>query len=147
MMAAFGRRRARPEDFDLLRRLHRAGMKVHVAALWGWDEAYQESYLRRGYDPARMEVLVRDGLEIGMVQISRAPGCIRLDNILIDPAAQRQGIGSAVIAALVAEAAQSGAELRLSVLRPNPARALYGRLGFVVEKEDDLRIGMVHRAA
>ena len=82
-----------------------------------------------------------------MVRISRSPGSIRLDLILIDPLAQRQGIGSEVVGDLIHEARAAGAELSLSVLRPNPAKSFYERLGFITVKEDDLRFEMIYRPA
>ncbi|HEY3889196.1 MAG TPA: GNAT family N-acetyltransferase, partial [Caulobacteraceae bacterium] len=144
-MIAFTYRPARDADFDLLRRLHRAGMHAHVTALWGWDEAAQERLLRERFEPERLSVIVSEGRDVGMLQVSRAPGAIRLDNLLIDPAWQGCGIGSAILRELTAEAAATGAALTLSVLKPNPAKALYERMGFAVTGEDDFRYAMAYR--
>lgn len=54
------------------------------------------------------------------------------DGIAVAPAARGQGVGSALVAALIAEARRRGhAEIRLDVVAGNHrARALYERLGF-----------------
>ena len=51
------------------------------------------------------------------------------------PAYQGRGIGTALIMALVTEANQQRVPLTLQVLKVNPARRLYERLGFVVRDE------------
>lgn len=56
-----------------------------------------------------------------------------------DPTQQGRGLGSRIIRDLLAEADQAKASIRLTVLRPNPAKKLYERLGFVVVSEDEFR--------
>ncbi|MCC9648213.1 GNAT family N-acetyltransferase [Rubrivivax sp. JA1029] len=51
------------------------------------------------------------------------------------PAYRRAGIGSRLIAEVLAEARDQGARVSLSVLKSNPARSLYERLGFTVTAE------------
>jgi ribosomal protein S18 acetylase RimI-like enzyme len=138
-----GDRPVTQEDFALLQRLHREGMKPYVEELWGWDEREQEQILRKRFDPARLRVLRMDGHDVGILQVTRGAGLMRLDNILIDPAWRRRGIGRSVLDALTAEATARGAALTLSVVRPNPAKALYARAGFVVVSEDEFRFIMV----
>jgi len=49
---------------------------------------------------------------------------------------QRQGIGSRVIRAVIDEATRERKAVTLSVVKINPARRLYERLGFSVTHED-----------
>lgn len=60
-----------------------------------------------------------------------------LVQIQIAPAWQGAGIGSHLVRALLEQARQAGAVVRLSVLKANPARQLYERLGFAVVAELD----------
>jgi ribosomal protein S18 acetylase RimI-like enzyme len=145
MTVVFAYRDASAADFAFLQRLHRAGMKSHVAQIWGWDEEAQERLLRERFDPKLLSVIRCGGEDVGILQVTRSPGAIRLEQILIDPTHQRRGIGTAILGALVAEAAAGGASLSLSVLEPNPAKALYERVGFVVVGTDDIRYEMVYR--
>ena len=50
-------------------------------------------------------------------------------------------------AGLLAEAKRIGAAVKLSVLKSNPARSLYQRLGFVIVGENDQSLLMVCNAA
>ena len=53
------------------------------------------------------------------------------------PAYRRQGIGSALLTALIAQARQQGViALSLSVAKANPAQFLYQKLGFVPVRDD-----------
>ena len=61
-----------------------------------------------------------------------------LDGIQLLPEVQGRGIGTAIIEALKAEAAETGATVELGVEKDNPnARRLYHRLGFVEIGETD----------
>lgn len=61
------------------------------------------------------------------------PGVFQMDGIFVDERARGQGVGSALLAAIRAEAERSGAgEVQLDVIDSNPrAKALYERVGFV----------------
>lgn len=63
-----------------------------------------------------------------------------LDGICVVPAARSIGIGSALMAAICDEGRMRGyAHVRLDVIDTNwRARALYERLGFAIEKTDDI---------
>jgi GNAT superfamily N-acetyltransferase len=52
--------------------------------------------------------------------------------LFILPAHQGQGVGRHLVENLIAEAAHAGLPIRLRVLRVNPARLFYEKLGFVV---------------
>ena len=53
-----------------------------------------------------------------------------IEQFQVTPAHQGRGLGTTVLRALIADARRSGALLRLSVLKQNPAARLYARLGF-----------------
>jgi ribosomal protein S18 acetylase RimI-like enzyme len=73
-----------------------------------------------------------------VLDVSRPLGEIFLATIEIAPEWQRQGIGSAVIRNLQAEADSKGLPLRLQVLKANTsARRLYQRLGFQAAGETE----------
>ena len=62
----------------------------------------------------------------------------RLTFLQIAPALQGQGLGAALLRQLQDEAAAAGVGLALGVLKRNPAQALYRRLGFVDDGENEL---------
>jgi ribosomal protein S18 acetylase RimI-like enzyme len=58
-----------------------------------------------------------------------------LVQIQIVPEKQGRGFGSTILEKLLADAVQANVPVSLSVLKANPARHLYERLGFRIVKE------------
>lgn len=77
--------------------------------------------------------VTRDGLDWHVVQLQ------------LLPALQSRGIGRRLLEGVIADARSAGACLRLQVLRANPARRLYERLGFVVTSEGEHEYSMLLR--
>lgn len=142
-------RPATQEDGPFLYQLVKATLREYVEPLWGWDEEWQRTYFWAHFDPdhepARREIIVRDGEDVGVLTVEERPDEILLSQIYILPAHQGQGIGTALIRSALQRGAALGLPVRLRVLRGNPARRLYERLGFVVTEETDTRIYMEAR--
>lgn len=123
-------RPATPGDRAFRWRLLVDTMRPHIEATWGWDEADQ----RRRFDAAGAltdrHVLELQGEAIGLLHVEFDARPVRLLNLQIAPAHQRQGHGAAVITAVIGRAGV--APVGLQVLKANPARRLYERLGFEV---------------
>jgi ribosomal protein S18 acetylase RimI-like enzyme len=84
-----------------------------------------------------------DGEDAGVLQVESYVDEIFLALILIAPAFQGQGLGTAVICDVQAQARAAGLPLTLQVLKANPrARRLYERLGFEVVEEREERYVM-----
>jgi ribosomal protein S18 acetylase RimI-like enzyme len=128
-------RPATEADHDFLYRLHTATMKEYVTTLWGWDEAAQQRMFRERFNPALRQVIVVDGQDAGALEVHWGEAEAFISNILIAPEFQRRGIGRAILKDILDEATARGLPVTLRVLRPNPARGLYERLGFVVTEE------------
>jgi ribosomal protein S18 acetylase RimI-like enzyme len=142
---AYDLRAATGEDRAFLYRLHVAALKEYVERTWGWDDADQAARFERRFDPQAYQVVVVGGRDIGAIQVERRDREIALNNIQVLPAFQGRGIGTAVICDLQAEARARGAVLSLQVLKVNPARKLYERLGFVVVGETATHYQMIAR--
>ena len=124
-------RAATTDDADFLYHLHRAAMQAYVVHTWGrWDEAWQWQRFRQHFDPSACQIVVLHGQDIGAIRVARRAADIDLSSIELLPAYQGQGIGTQLITTLIAEAHQAGIPLTLQVLKVNPARRLYERLGF-----------------
>jgi ribosomal protein S18 acetylase RimI-like enzyme len=99
------------------------------------------SFFREKVAFADVLVATVGGEVAGYVRLARATPLRAGDHVLtiaglaVDPALQRQGVGSALLDAAAAEAGRRGARrLTLHVLASNEAaRRLYQRAGFVVE--------------
>jgi len=128
-------RRATQADYAFSYQLHRATMKDYVAQTWGWDEAVQELMFKDRFDPGRSSIIVVDGRDVGILSMERRIDTLFLANLQILPEEQGKGLGTAIIKAILARAYDEGISVSLQVLKFNPARHLYERLGFVVSGE------------
>jgi ribosomal protein S18 acetylase RimI-like enzyme len=121
------------DDIATLYEIHRAASQKNVAKTWGqWDEPWQRDYFHQHFDCAHRQVIELDQRPIGFLDVAYHADQVFLAAIEIDPADQRQGIGTTLIRDILANAAALRLPVRLQVLKVNDrARALYERLGFV----------------
>jgi ribosomal protein S18 acetylase RimI-like enzyme len=125
-------RAARQEDAGFLYGLLKATMQEYVAQIWGWEEAWQQAYFQEHFDPSQERIVVLEGEDIGVLAIEEREDELFLAKISILPEYQGQGIGTQLIGSLLDRAFGRGLPVTLQVLKGNPARRLYERLGFVV---------------
>ena len=130
-------RPATQEDHDFLWWLHCATMRPYVEKTWGWDEQWQAQHFRDRFDPATGEIIEGDGVPIGCISVERQKDRVFLSVIKIAPEYQSRGIGTKLVRALLNEADSRGVPVELQVLKVNPARRLYERLGFAVVGETE----------
>jgi GNAT superfamily N-acetyltransferase len=128
-----------PQDRDFLWELHRTTMKGYVEGLWGWDEAQQKRLFDDWFKSTKGQIITVDGESVGRLEITIRDADVLLDTIEIAPKMQRSGLGSEIIRQTLAKARAMRLPLILSVLRSNPAKVLYERLGFVVTSADGER--------
>jgi ribosomal protein S18 acetylase RimI-like enzyme len=131
MTVRFELRAATAADREPLYQLHRATMRDVVERTWGWDEAWQRAHFESRFAPAALSLLVVDGRAVGMIALQERPAELYVAALEIEPAMQGRGLGTAVMEAVVAQAAARGVPATLQVLELNEgARRLYERLGF-----------------
>ena len=117
--------------------LYEAAMRGHIEAIWGWDPAWQAADFNQAYALLPTYLIERDGAPCGYLQLALRPDDVYLRMVIVAPAARSQGIGAAVLAALVARAAQSGRTVCLRVFRINQAAyRFYQRTGWRLEWAD-----------
>ncbi len=135
---AFSVRPAVPADVPALLRLKRQLAIAENAAFV--LRATVQDWLRDGFGPqARFTAFVAEqaGAVVGMVTASERyytswAGCtLYIQDVYVEPARRDRGIGAALIGCVAALALERGHPLvELTVREDNPARRLYGRLGF-----------------
>jgi GNAT superfamily N-acetyltransferase len=64
------------------------------------------------------------------------------DQIYVAPSMQRKGIGSGVIQTVLQLGRKKSKPVTLGVMKINPARALYERLGFRITHADEYKVYM-----
>ena len=133
-------------DLAFLLRVYSATRLEEVSSL-GWTPEQQNAFLkmqfelrRRAYDAAypgaEPSVVLEGGIAVGSILVFRSDSQIRLVDIALLPECRSRGIGTKLIADLLAEAARARLPLRLNVLSASPAALLYKRLGFHVRAEN-----------
>jgi ribosomal protein S18 acetylase RimI-like enzyme len=96
---------------------------------------------RAAYPRARLEIITVDATPVGRLATDRATDALHLIDIAVVPERRGQGIGGAILRALMDEAAAAGTPVTLQVDRDNlAAQRLYQRLGFVATAQNDTRL-------
>ncbi len=139
-------RPARKDESAALYAIHRAAMERYVAETWGaWDDAFQQRFWESHWPPDRQAIEV-DGALAGFLEVEERPESLWVGNLELDPRFHGQGIGSAILHEVQREAAPRGLGVTHQVLKVNPARRLYERLGFCETGADDTHYQMAWEA-
>ena len=138
----FSTRQATAEDREFLWQLQRRALGPYVARVYGWDDADQRRRFDANFDPASNRIIVDAGRDVGVLRTGEGPVEVWIANIQLLPEHQRRGIGSAAIRAVLADAHRRGLPVALQVLKVNPARRLYERLGFTTVGETETHYRM-----
>ena len=128
-------------DFEACRRTYFAEMDW-VNERLGLKRDDQESMFRKLWDPAQVCIIQADGIEVGWLQTVVSKSEHMLGQIFVDAPFQRRGIGTEVLRRIIDEASRRRLPVRLAVVKFNPSRRLYERLGFRVTHEDERKVYM-----
>lgn len=133
---------ATKKDYDFLYGLHCKTMHDYIEATWGWDEDWQQNHFKDSFQPEANQIIILNGKEIGRVEVDYKEFGIHIGNIQISPNSQNKGIGSRIILDIIRQAQLKNNPVTLQVLKVNPARCFYERLGFVIVDEDEAHFKM-----
>ncbi|KQV32312.1 hypothetical protein ASC97_01575 [Rhizobium sp. Root1203] len=111
--------------------LEEACMREYAVALWGSWSPHLNA--RNSIDDC--QIIANDGHDVGCVTVEKHSDHLWLDELFIEPAFQRRGIGSKILWSVIADAEGLETPLRLSVLTTNPALDFYLRHGFRIHQE------------
>ena len=117
-------------------------LRADLERVGRFDPDRRARRLRASFDKGGLRVILRAGAVLGCAQAVRHTDHLEITSVYLEPSAQGQGLGRAVIAALRAEA--PGLEARIEVLQGSPARAFWERLGFVVTGQAGVDWHMAH---
>lgn len=153
---ALALRPATPEDRDLLLRVY-AGTRAEELARTGWDEPTcagfvamqfqaQDRHYRAHFPDAECSLIYSsvqgEPVPAGRLWVDRRPRSVHVLDIALLPEFRGQGLGTACLRRLMAEAAARQAPLTVKVEFFNPARRWYERLGFVPQGEHGMHVQM-----
>jgi GNAT superfamily N-acetyltransferase len=133
-------RPGKQEDESFLYSCYQRTMRGYIDQTWGWDEKFQRMSFIEHLSWQRFQVITIGHVATGGACIAESRSSIDLEMMFIDPRSQRKGIGSEFLTDLLGRARKECRIVRLRVLKVNPAKALYQRLGFVKVSEDPATI-------
>jgi ribosomal protein S18 acetylase RimI-like enzyme len=139
----FQLRRAGGEDFQFAWSLYRDLMEPLTVELLGkWNEPGQKHVVESALLEEGTSIIVIDGSDAGWLQVRELPDAIFLSQLYLAPSLQNRGVGTAILRALNDKGRQAGKALTLDVMKNNPARLLYERIGFRVTGETEYKLNM-----
>ena len=145
-MSRYQTRPAEQGDEPFLYACYKQTMREYIDKTWGWHEEFQRASFAEHLPWQRFQIITIDRIPVGGACILDSPSCIDLEMIIINPQFQRMGIGTDFIGSLLRRARKGRRPVRLRVMKVNPARALYQRLGFIDVGEDagtiEMRAGL-----
>ncbi len=133
------------DDLEFLYRLY-ASTRLDELAAVGWDAAQTEAFLRgqfqaqhrhytAEYVDATYDLVLVDGVPRGRLYLAQWPTETRVIDISLLPGTRGRGVGTRLMADVLADAEDRGACVTAHVDKQNRALAWYLRLGFVVAED------------
>jgi GNAT superfamily N-acetyltransferase len=142
VMSCLQTRKATASDFDFIYNLHRQTFYSYVEQTWGWREEVQYAGMREDFDGFPFEIICYQGIDIGAISVVDKEDLLFLNYLAILPLYQGKGFGTQILHQLLGQAAERGILVKLNVIRINPAKTLYERMGFRVVGNDETRLFM-----
>ncbi|MFF5895245.1 GNAT family N-acetyltransferase [Streptomyces argenteolus] len=136
-------RPATSEDVETAVEIRAAAMRPDLERLGRYDEHRVRQRLRDAWTPEHTSMVEADGAVAGCVALRPTEDGCWLEHFYLAPELQGRGIGTAVLTGLLARTDARGVPIRLNVLQGSPARGLYERHGFALEREDPVDVYMV----
>ena len=112
-------------------------------ALIGMQFNAQRQQYDTCYPQAENCIILRPEAPVGRILVNRSAREITLIDIALLPECRNAGIGTALIRTLLIEATGERKPVRLHVLKSNPAKRLYERLGFTLAADQSMYCEMM----
>lgn len=124
-------RQAAESDFEYIFDLCELTMRTCVEAdLGNCFESIAQPAIRNLLQRGAFSKIYAGGVLVGVFACERQVTHIQLEEIYIEPASQRLGLGTEVMKRIIRESESVVLPIRLHVLASNPALAFYEKLGF-----------------
>lgn len=130
-------RPATAADAAFARQVKYDALGPYIEQEFGWDEAVQDKYFADEFVVENYYIVHCNDMDVGTVRITVKTTAVEVNNLCLIEPARGQGLGTAVLASIADLARRLGKPIELDVLKVNPAKKLYDRLGYVTYKEDD----------
>ncbi len=146
MKFTLGFRKVVDDDIDFLLKLRKLSMNEHLvnAKMTMNDQQHLERIKSHYYES---QVILRDRkpigtIQLGIVALTGTKKSLHIRQFQILPEHQGKGVGSKVLTVVKKRALQLQLPITLNVLLKNPARGLYLRHGFQIDKKNNIEFQM-----
>ncbi len=99
---------------------------------------FQDTHYTRHYQGAARGIITHDSAPVGRLYLHALPGELRMVDIALLATHRAQGIGAALITAVLEQGQACNVPVTIHVEAFNRARSLYERLGFIDVGGDDI---------
>ena len=124
-------RQAVAADRDWLWQTKTRCLRAYIEQTYGaWDEDTQSARFDATFIPEEIRIISVDGRDAAFTAVRYDPDAIQLHNLMVAPEFQNRGLGAALLRQLLDDAQTRRLPVRLQVMKVNPARRLYERVGF-----------------
>lgn len=138
-------RKAQESDRETIYQLYRSVMRDFISEIWGWDEQWQRADFATYFDPQGITLAFQEHELAGYSHIENLESQIFIRMIVVYPHHQWNGIGTNLLASVIALAGKQSKNVGLEVFKINEvAKAFYERHGFNVEGETHSSFIMRH---
>jgi ribosomal protein S18 acetylase RimI-like enzyme len=109
---------------------HQAFREVVERQFGPWNPALQDRLFAETWARGSFSIVLFDGQPCGYLWVAEHNDAVHVHEIVVAPAFQGRGIGTALIQQVLARADGRQVPVRLGTLHANRAASLYRRLGF-----------------
>ncbi|WEO76129.1 GNAT family N-acetyltransferase [Cryobacterium sp. SO2] len=128
-----------PADASWMAELRAVVMRADLERLGRWDPVRVRQRFLAAFDSAHTSVITVDGASAGLIAVRPETDALWIEHFYLQPAQQGRGIGGQVLREIMATQGDTR-PFRLNVLQGSPARTLYERNGFVVDRQDPIDV-------
>ena len=147
MTPRFKIRPAQESDIEFLFQLTKVALGPYIVKTWGeFDDLYQRTRFDEVTSVEDHKIIEISGESIGCICALERQHELHIVRLYLLPEYHGRGIGTRVMEELLSNAKQRGVPARLRVLKVNPARNLYERLGFYIIDETETHYEMLYDA-
>ena len=124
-------------DEEWLYKLYSSTMRAYIEQTWGWDEEFQRNGFQANLHPTKFQIVIVNDADVGAYLVNEEDSHYWLEMLLVSSEMQGKGLGTSIVNKIQAETEKVGKPIKLSVLKVNPAKEFYSRLGFCVFDQDE----------
>ena len=138
-------RESSPADASWMAELRAIVMRPDLERLGRFDPARVRQRFLDGFEPRHTLVIDVEAVPVGLIAVRPHADTLWIEHFYLQSQHQGRGLGGAILRHVMAEH-RDDRPFRLNVLQGSPARRLYERNGFTLEREDSVDVWMISRA-